>query len=364
VRIIAEPEEGVLLGEGVDTLYELRFDKLILATGARERFLPFPGWTLPNVVGAGGLQAMVKMGLPIRGKRVVVAGTGPLLLAVAAYLRAQGACVLLVAEQTPLSRLLWLGWGLWRYPSKSVQALLLRGQLLGVPYRTNCWPIAAEGEGKLERVTLRCGSRTWVVRCDYLACGFHLVPNVELARLLGCELLHGFVRVNALQETSRPNVFCAGEPTGIGGVELALLEGQIAGYAAAGDLKRARSLFAARNRWRLFAERLHRAFTLRPELKDLPDAQTIICRCEDITLERLERFCSWREAKLQTRCGMGPCQGRICGPIVEFLFGWHVDSVRPPIFPARVVSLIPMEGEDSTYVHELGRRYAGDHHEF
>ena len=88
-RVFDQPEKGMLLAESADDLCELRYQNLILATGARERFLPFPGWTLPNVMGAGGLQAMVKSSLPIRGKRVVVAGTGPLLLAVAAYLRKQ-----------------------------------------------------------------------------------------------------------------------------------------------------------------------------------------------------------------------------------------------------------------------------------
>ena len=90
-RAFDQLEAGVLLAEGDNDLCELRYQNLILATGARERFLPFPGWTLPNVMGAGGLQAMVKSGLPIRGKRVVVAGTGPMLLAVAAYLRKHGA---------------------------------------------------------------------------------------------------------------------------------------------------------------------------------------------------------------------------------------------------------------------------------
>ena len=91
MRVFHQPEPGILLAEGADNLMELSYRNLVLATGARERFLPFPGWTLPNVMGAGGLQAMVKSGLPIRGKRVVVAGTGPLLLAVAAYLREHGA---------------------------------------------------------------------------------------------------------------------------------------------------------------------------------------------------------------------------------------------------------------------------------
>src|SRR5215469_17288925 len=98
-RVFDQLEGGVLLAETPWGACQLLYSKLIIATGARERFLPFPGWTLPNVVGPGGLQAMVKNGLPIKGKRVVVAGSGPLLLAVSAYLRKKGAQVLLVLEQ-------------------------------------------------------------------------------------------------------------------------------------------------------------------------------------------------------------------------------------------------------------------------
>ena len=100
----------MLLAETRSGVCEFSYKSVVLATGARERFLPFPGWTLPNVMGAGGLQALVKTGLPIEGKRVVVAGSGPLLLAVAAYLRARGADVLLIAEQA--SRCNWRG-SLW-----------------------------------------------------------------------------------------------------------------------------------------------------------------------------------------------------------------------------------------------------------
>lgn len=340
VRIIAEVAERTLLGESSEAIYEFRSKAVVLATGARERFLPFPGWTLPNVMGAGGLQALVKMGLPIRDKRIVVAGTGPLLLAVAAYLQAQGAQVLAIAEQASRAHALSLGRTLLRFPSKVGQAVLLRGRLWRTPYYWECWPIAAHGEGRVHSVVLRQGSRTREIPCDYLACGFHLVPNVELALLLGCELHDGYVCVNDYQETSRANVFCAGEPTGIGGVELALIEGRIAGYAAAGRREEARALFGQRARWRRFASQLNCAFALRPELKTVPDGRTIVCRCEDVPLERLRGYGSWKEAKLQTRCGMGPCQGRICGPAVEFLFGWTVESPRPPIFPARAESLM------------------------
>jgi D-hydroxyproline dehydrogenase subunit alpha len=332
-----------LVAQSPDGVCELNYEKLILCTGARERFLPFPGWTLPNVLGAGGLQALVKSGFEIAGKKIVVAGGGPLLLAVAAYLRQHGADLRLIAEQAPWARLMRFGISLAAHGQKMGQAFQLRRQIAGVPFRAGCWPIAADGSGKLESVTLRAGNKTWKERCDFLACGFHLVPNTELAVLLGWELRGGFVRADELQRASKPGTFCAGEPTGIGGVELSLVEGQIAGYAAAGKPAKAQLLFAERERHRHFAAALQRAFALRAELALLPADDTFVCRCEDVTLGHLRKQSSWRAAKLHTRCGMGPCQARICGPATEFLLGWKVESVRPPIFPVAVGSLAEKE---------------------
>ena len=336
-RVFQQPEARMLLAETSEGVCELKYQSLVLATGARERFLPFPGWTLPNVMGAGGLQALVKTGLPIEGKRVVVAGSGPLLLAVAAYLRGRGAEVLLIAEQASSLQLARFGIGLF---NKSSQAFALKRQLKGVPYRSGCWVVAAYGDEKLERVTLVRRGKRWEVACDYLACGFHLVPNLELAELLGCVVGNGSVTVDEFQQTTVPNVYSAGEATGIGGLELSLVEGEIAGVAAAGKRDEARKLFPIREKHRKFAELLNRTFALRDELKHLVAPETIVCRCEDVTFERLRTHSSWRAAKLQTRCGMGPCQGRVCGGAVEFLFGWRAESVRPPALPVRVESLI------------------------
>lgn len=339
LRVFHQPEPGVLLAEGSDGPCELRYTNLVLATGARERFLPFPGWTLQNMMGAGGLQAMVKSGLPIRGKRVVVAGTGPLLLAVAAYLRKQGAELPLICEQAPWGSLARFSAALWRYPGKIAQGLQLKKQLAGIPFAANSWPLAAHGRLALESVTISRSGKTEIIPCDYLACGFHLVPNVELPSLLGCKIDDGYVTVDDFQQTSVKGVFCAGEPTSIGGVDMALVEGQIAGLAAVGETRSARKLFGERRTARRFARMLDRTFRLRSELKELPSADTIVCRCEDVSYSRLQEHRSWRAAKLQARCGMGPCQGRICGPATQFLFDWNPDSVRPPVFPARVESL-------------------------
>ena len=346
-RVFQQPEAGLLLAETSEGVSELKYESLVLATGARERFLPFPGWTLPNVMGAGGLQALVKTGLPIEGKRVVVAGSGPLLLAVAAYLRRRRAALLLIAEQASYGKLARFGLGLVREKGKLSQALSLRKEFSRkgataqrIKYLSGCWVAAAHGDKKLESVTLVRGGKRWQLACDYLACGFHLVPNVELAELLGCAVENGRVIVDEFQQTTVSQIYSAGEATGIGGLELSLVEGEIAGLAAAGKRDEARKLFSIREKHRKFADLLNRTFALRDELKHLAAPETIVCRCEDVTFERLRSHSSWRAAKLQTRCGMGPCQGRVCGSAVEFLFGWRAESVRPPVLPVRIQSLI------------------------
>lgn len=308
--------------------WQLGCDRVVLATGARELFLPFPGWTLPNVMGAGGLQALVKGGLQVRDKRVIVAGSGPLLPVVAVYLRKQGAQVLFVAEQASMRQMMVLG----RHPAKVVQGLRLRVDLAGIPYRTECWPVCAEGPEQLLSVTMQRQGETWTERCDYLACSFGLVPNVELPLLFGCAVKDGVVVVDEQQRTTVPGVFAAGEITGVGGVEKATAEGRVAGLNAAGRPARlARSAFV---------RTLRRAFALREELRHLASRETVVCRCEDVPFEALRTIDSWRAAKLQTRCGMGPCQGRVCGPAVEFLRGWRSESVRPPLYPAPLEELL------------------------
>lgn len=337
--VVEAPEAGVLTVAGPQGAFDLRYERLVLATGARERFLPFPGWTSPRVLGAGGIQAMVKSGMPVRGKRVVVAGSGPLLLAVAATLRKLGADVPLVAEQAPWSRLATFGAHLASDFSKLRQAFGLKLALLGVPYRTNCWPVRVDERADGIRAQFRAGGRLREIDCDYLACGFFLTPDRELPALLGCRATEAGVAVDSLQRTSRPEIFAAGEITGIGGLDKSLLEGEIAGLAAAGDESSARRLFGGRDKAYRFAQNLRHAFELRPELQRLAEDDTFVCRCEDVSFGRLRPYANARDAKLQTRCGMGPCQGRVCGPACEFLFGWRDASVRPPLLPVPVGDL-------------------------
>ncbi len=343
LRVFHAPSPGTLQAEAGNGLHTLHYKKLILATGARERFLPFPGWTLPNIMGAGALQNMVKSGLPITGKRIVIAGSGPLLIVVAAYLKKHHARVICICEQAPLRQLLPFAKGVITNTEKLSQALQYRLQLLTVPYRAGWWPAIARGQSQLETITVTDGARRYIIPCDYLACGFHLVPNIELPSLLGCSQSNGFVKVDTTQQTSIPGIYAAGEITGIGGLEKSILEGTIAGYSATGQSTAAQQLSAARSKSLRFASAMQRAFALRPELRRLPAPSTLVCRCEDVPHSHLVSHSSWRSAKLHTRCGMGSCQGRVCGTATEFLYGWPSESVRPPILPVRLQTLAQAE---------------------
>jgi NADPH-dependent 2,4-dienoyl-CoA reductase/sulfur reductase-like enzyme len=314
-----DPAGHTLLVESATGSATLRYDKLILATGSRELFLPFPGWTLPGVFGAGGLQALVKAGLQVAGKRIVIGGTGPLLLAVAALLRRKGAEVVLMAEQARSTALFGFAAALLRNPGKLRQGAGLGWVLAGVPWVTECWVESAEGRGRVERVQLRRGNARWSEECDYAAIGYGLTPNDELHALAG----------------ESPDIILA--PTG--DVELATLEGAAAGYQAAGRAERSPHLEAARG----FQRAMTQAFALNRDLKKLATPDTLVCRCEDVNFEDLRGWPSFRAAKLHTRCGMGPCQGRICGAAGGVLFGWKDTSVRPPAFPARIATLATKE---------------------
>jgi len=337
-RILGPVNARTLLADNDSGPLFITWRNLVLCTGARELLLPFPGWTLPGVTGAGGLQALVQGGLPIDGRRVVVAGSGPLLLAVAAHLREHGARIEAIAEQ---ARPFHLARFAARLPfGKLLQGWRLSSQLRDVPMLTEAWPIEAEGDSRLHSVRLRTRSGTRRFECDYLACGFGLVPNIELPLLFGCNLNGGFVTVDSLQQTSVPDILCAGEPTGVGGLERSLIEGEIAGHVAAGAPARAKALSAQRERLHRFSARLANAFELREELRQMCQLDTIVCRCEDVAWERISAYSDWRSAKLHTRCGMGACQGRVCGAAVRFLTGRSShDRARPPLFPASMATL-------------------------
>lgn len=333
-------------GDGV----ELRHAALVLATGARELLLPFPGWTLPGVTGAGGAQALAKQGWPLRDKRVVVAGSGPLLLAAGRTLQAHGARVLAILEQAALADVGMFACGLWRWPRKALQAATIRAELWRTPYRCDSHVVRAIGEDRLRAVQVRIGGRIKTIECDQLACGFGLVPNVELAQSLGCELAydgaHPRVVVDDWQRTSVDGVYAAGEACGIGGLDCAEVEGAIAGHVAAAMLDSARALWSRRRHARRFAAQLRQRFELQKHVRALADDDTIVCRCEDVPMSAIPVHMQAREAKLATRCGMGACQGRVCGTALAELRDIRRSGFRPPIFPVSLEVLAGFGQDD------------------
>jgi NADPH-dependent 2,4-dienoyl-CoA reductase/sulfur reductase-like enzyme len=337
--VIGEPD-----GAGRDRLM-LHPDTIVLATGAHDRTLPFPGWDLPGVFTGGAAQALAKGERLAVGERVVVAGAGPFLLPVAASLAATGSRVLGVYEANRLPALLrgWLPrfWQLFPATSKGAElAGYVAGQLRNrIPYRLGTAVIAAHGTDRVEAVTVASVRADWSpipgtekrMAVDAVCVSHGFAPRLELAIAAGCSLTADrFVRVDAGQQTSVPGVFAAGETTGIGGVDLALAEGAIAGHVAAGgaagdaDLARARR---KRTTFRGFARRIEAAHGIRAGWPAMLTEETIVCRCEEVSYGTLCSTAdstsshSLRALKLSTRAGLGICQGRICGRTVEALLG-------------------------------------------
>ena len=339
---VISAQAGELLLQDEKRALHVTYNALILATGARELLLPFPGWTLPGVTGAGGLQALAKQGWPLTGRRVVIAGSGPLLLAAAVTAKRHGARVLGIYEQASETAVHGFARSLWRWPGKAWQATILRGQLAGIPYRCGVVVTRADGSDALQSIDIDGPHGTHRLECDQLAVGYGLVPNVELALMLGCALrqegAHPCVQVDTLQRTDKSSIYAAGEACGIGGRDCAWFEGRIAGLAASGASVDA-ALLKQQRHARAFAATLHKHFKLDPYVCNLATPDTLICRCEDVPLRALDGYDDARSAKLATRCGMGACQGRICGTALAELGRFARSAQRPPVFPARLSTL-------------------------
>ncbi|WP_341318845.1 FAD-dependent oxidoreductase [Paraburkholderia sp. IMGN_8] len=349
-RVIAPlAPRGLLLESAGHGGVCVTYERLILATGARERLLPFGGWTLPGVSGAGALQALIKGGMPVRGERIVIAGSGPLLLAALATARAAGAHVVAVVEQASAAKVARFGASLFAEPVKLWQAARLTRGFAGLRYWTGSVVREAQGDGRVERVTIRRGKRDVTLDCDRIACGYGLLPNITLAQALGCEISDaGEIVVDSEQRTSIDGVLAAGECTGIGGVELARVEGEIAGVVAShvtGSRAELHTQCTERARWRRFGKRVEAAFALQDAARATPADTTLLCRCEDVSIGEVRAYPNWREAKLHTRCGMGACQGRICGAAASLYFGWQAAAPRPPFSPAQIGTLMAVSAE-------------------
>jgi D-hydroxyproline dehydrogenase subunit alpha len=306
---------------------------VVVATGAYDRQLPFPGWTLPGVFTAGGAQALLK-GEGVRvGERVVVAGTGPFLLPVATALARAGARVAGVYEAgSPL--------GFARHPRavlRNAGKLAEAAEYLRVlrrhrvPLRNRTAVLAAHGTDRLRAVTVAALDRAWhavpgterTVDCDALAVGYGFTPRLEIPLQLGCatrlDVDGSLVAVaDDRQRASVPGVYLAGEVCGVGGAQLSVVEGSVAGAHAAGVAPDRRAL-RRRARLREFAAAMHAVYRVGSGWTGWPAADTVVCRCEEVTLGDIQHSivdlgaADPRTVKLLARPGMGLCQGRMCG---------------------------------------------------
>ena len=335
------PDRGVLAYSAGTDSGRVRADTTIIAAGATDRPLPFPGWTLPGVITAGGSQNMIK-GQGVRpGEHVVVAGNGPLLLVAAMTLINAGARVRAVVEAARFQRRAWRRLAsLSRSPSLLAQALSWRLRLAaaGVPFLTGQAVIEAHGTSALEAVSAAPIDHHGVINqasvttleADCLVVGNGLAPAVELTRLAGCAhhydpLLGGWTpRRSADLETTVPGLYAVGDGAAIGGVELALAEGRTAVLAAMLQQSPSASL---RRRWCGLARRLDRLDRFRTAVAEIfapPESflelitpETPVCRCENVTLAELEKNAAdgatgMVQQKSITRLSMGRCQGRFC----------------------------------------------------
>ncbi|HEU4426496.1 MAG TPA: NAD(P)/FAD-dependent oxidoreductase [Pilimelia sp.] len=359
-------------------------ERLVLATGAYDRPLPFPGWTLPGVLTAGGAQTLLKTMRVRPGDRALVAGTGPLLLVVANQLHHAGVRVVAVLEAGrsafTAGTLLraWREWGLladgFRYRLGLARA--------GIPVRYNHAVFEAHGDGQVDSVTYGpVASRDWRpirqrsrrVDVDLLVVGYGFVPSVELCDLAGCRTeyahrLGGWVPVrDATMQTTVPGVFAVGDGAGVAGALVAVAEGRIAGITAAeqagtiGPAEAERRRRPQVRRLRALAgvrEALDAISSIRPGLYELATEATPLCRCEEVTRAEVEAAVGagardLQAVKLFTRLGMGACQGRNCAPSAAAVLCAATGcpprdtgriNPRPPVKPVTLGTLARQQG--------------------
>lgn len=354
-------------------------ERTVVATGAYDRPVPFPGWTLPGVMTAGAAQIFVKAMGVRPGRRALVAGTGPLLLVVANQLHHAGVQVVEVLEA---GRPGWNPLDLWRV--RGAGGLLRDAwrywrdlRRAGIPYRFGHTVFAALGEGRVQRA--RYGpvdaadwsprlDRAREVEVDLVVSGFGFVPSTELTTLAGCahryvEALGGWVpERDPCMRTTAPGLYAAGDGAGVAGVLVAVDEGRVAGITAAQDAGRLDAAEAHRRRAAPLARLkrmarvrrvLDRISAPRPGLGKLANEDTLVCRCEEVDRRALDAAAEQgagdlQAVKLLTRLGMGPCQGRQCAPAAAALLAQRTGrevalcgrvNPRPPCQPVSLGSL-------------------------
>ncbi len=342
----------------------LRPRNLIVATGALERPMPLPGWTLPGVVTVGALQILLKTAGLVETK-AVLAGCGPLLWLLADQMISAGAPPLAIVETVPRRRYLssarHLAAGL-SAPGDLLKgmAMIRRVRAAGVPIHTDATDLRVEGDERASSIAFSTQGRALRIEADCIALHHGVIPNPQVMRLLRADHVwdtgQGFFvpQKSRYGETSRKRVFIAGDGGGIIGADASVLSGRIA--AARIALEQGRK--GGANPDTLVFE-LKRRIALRPLLDTLyaplpqalsPADDTVVCRCEEVTAGQLREVAAMgvtgpNQAKSFLRAGMGPCQGRTCGLVVSGILaeergqshdvtGYY--SIRPPLKPVQL----------------------------
>lgn len=354
--------------------------RIILATGALERPMPLPGWTLPGVMTAGAGQILLKQS-GVVAERAALVGSGPLLYLLAAQMVRAGTPPLALVETQSSADLRraarHLGGALRGWPALA-KGLGLLSEIVraGVPRHTAARDIAIIGRTQAEAVVFRSKGRSHRIDCDTVMLHHGVVPNTQAARSLG--VAH---RWDAAQQCFSPlvdrwgatgidGVLVAGDGAGIGGAQVAETAGRIAALKAVADLgllspadrdARAAPLFRRRAAELAIRPFLDAAYPPFAEAMAPGDA-TIVCRCEEVTAGEVRGYAGLgclgpNQAKAFGRPGMGPCQGRYCGLTVTALLaaanGLTPDEtgyyrIRPPLKPVTLGELAAMDAPEQT----------------
>jgi NADPH-dependent 2,4-dienoyl-CoA reductase/sulfur reductase-like enzyme len=356
---------------GPDGYGEQRFDRLILATGAMDRALPFPGWTLPGVFTLGGAQIALKaQGMSI-GRRVALVGAGPLLPLVAHQYAKAGARIVAVLDATPFAAKITQLPGMLAEPATLVKGFwyTARIRMQGLRIRYGVRGIRAEGRTQVEALAyLDSSGAEHRIACDAIGASFGLRSETQLADLAGCAFAFDSLTRQWLPErtpegrASVPGIYLAGDGAGIGGADRAELQGRRAALAVLEDLGRAvNAAETARLDRRLarqarFRTALERAYPYPAHLLEDVTDEEMLCRCEGISVGELRDAALTKEVremnrlKALTRIGMGRCQGRVCGHAAAELLaracGADIESVgrlrgQPPVKPIPILGGAP-----------------------
>jgi thioredoxin reductase/bacterioferritin-associated ferredoxin len=357
----------------------------VVASGARERVIPFPGWTLPGVLTLGAAHLLIREHGVLPGRRVLVAGSGPLMFPVVHELLRHGAHVIAVLEATHFRDWLPHAPALWGQGDRLREGWAYLQDMLRhrVPYRRGHAVVQALGDNQLEAAVIARLDREGRpvpgsearMSVDALCVGLDFVPNVDLTQLAGCPHTFdpsrgGWVpTVDRKLETGMRGLFAAGEITGVDGAGAALLEGRIAGLAAARRLgyvpaeqleNELAALEPARQRHRRFGHMLNTLFVPPPGLDAITTPGTILCRCEEVTASQVAAAVQQGARELDalktlTRVGQGACQGRTCGPLLARTIARQTGMppaaagtfhVRPPLKPVPLEELAHTVGQE------------------